>query len=389
MWVVQPGVNGRFIFRPRLGIGWRPRAAGFCGCLATGDAEVAGCPPGVWASVPPTALSDGRLSRFGPHPLSPSLEAIRAPSFWKLPQNRFLGLRGVVPSVPVPLIRHTCPSPVPGAMPVFVETGGDLKPMQAFIINLDSAPDRWAFIQEAFARTRLPIRRVPAVDGAGLRLPMVSYSERRYRHRHGRRTNLREIGCYLSHVRALRAFLATPDLHGLICEDDVLPGADLEEVLGWALRFSRQWNVLRLTGLGEGKPLRAAKLSGSHSLCVSFGRLKGSGAYVVDRVAAQALATYLLPMWLPFDHALDREWVYGLRAAYVLPFPCSQTGQGFPSSIQNGNQGKQPPLGRWLRTYPYQAANEAARWLFRTLSYGRMRFSTTDDAVGAASTPEA
>ncbi len=245
--------------------------------------------------------------------------------------------------------------------------------MRAFIINLDTAADRWKAIADRFARTRIPVVRVPAVAGAALQLPVPDFDERRFRLLHGRTTNVREIGCYLSHVAAMRAFLETDDAHGLICEDDIVPGSDFDEVLASALGHARHWNVLRVTGLGNGTPLKVRKLCGDFHLCISLGRVKGAGAYVVDRTAAQAFVDRLLPMWLPFDHAVDREWHFGLRAAYVLPFPCSQTEAGFRSSIQTGKTGKTRSRRRWLTTYPYQAGNELTRWIFRSWSWLRAR----------------
>ena len=245
--------------------------------------------------------------------------------------------------------------------------------MQAVIINLETATDRWKAIGERFARTMISIVRVPAVNGAALQLPIPEFHEPRFRWRHGRAINPREIGCFLSHVAAMRAFLETGDSHGLICEDDIVPGPHFAEVLKSALLHARHWNVLRVTGLGIGKPLKVRELAGDFRLCISLGRVKGAGAYVVDRAAARAFVDRLLPMWLPFDHAVDREWCFGLKAAYVLPFPCSQTDAGFRSSIQTGKTGKSRSRSRWLTTYPYQAGNEMTRWLFRTARYLQAR----------------
>ena len=246
---------------------------------------------------------------------------------------------------------------------------------RAFILNLDTAADRWKAIAERFARTKIEAVRVPAINGAALTLPIPEFDERRFHLLHGRATNPREIGCYLSHVVAMRAFLETYDAHGLICEDDIVPGADFEKVIASALGHARHWNVLRVTGLGEGTPLRIRRLCSGAHLCISLGRVKGAGAYVVDRAAARAFVAGLLPMWLPFDHAVDREWWFGLRAAYVLPFPCSQTEAGFRSSIQTGKTGKTKSHRRWLTTYPYQAANEITRWLCRGASYARAQLA--------------
>ena len=142
-------------------------------------------------------------------------------------------------------------------------------------------------------------------------------------------------------------------------------------MLDAALRYRASWNILRVTGLSSGRSLRGPKLTGDYSLGVRLNRLKGTGAYVIDRIAASRLATGMLPMKLPFDHAFDREWIYGLRAISIEPFPATQGDSGFRSSVQRG---KRRPLSfargvRWFATYPYQAFNEISRWVCRSWSY--------------------
>jgi glycosyl transferase family 25 len=244
--------------------------------------------------------------------------------------------------------------------------------VRAFVINLDSAGDRWATAERNFTATGLDFIRVPAIDGTRLELPVSGYSEPLFRRRHGRTTNLREVGCYLSHVRALEMFLESEAEYGLICEDDVTFHGDFSAVLESLCRSCTHWDIARLSGLGKGSAIRAIPLRGPHYLCINLGRLKGAGAYVVSRRAAYALVRSLLPMKVPFDHAVDREWFCGLRAVSVQPFPISQTESGFRTSIQRGPARR---LGGWRRmisTYPYQAVNEMARWLFRLLEILRI-----------------
>ena len=241
--------------------------------------------------------------------------------------------------------------------------------MRAFIINLDSAPDRWAFIEAAFSQSRLILCRVPAIDASALKLPHPQYSERLYRWWHGRTPNVRELACYLSHLKAMEAFLATDEKHALIGEDDVVLRPDFDAALEAAMQYAHSWNILRVTGLSRGQPARLVRLSGDYSLCVSLGRLKGAGAYVIDRIAATALLARLLPMRLPYDHAFDREWVMGLRAAYITPFPASQSESEFLSSVQPGIYPRLFWARRALTTYPYQTVNEMTRWLFRASHY--------------------
>lgn len=253
-----------------------------------------------------------------------------------------------------------------------------MSPMRAYILNLDAAQDRWAALSGAFAKIGFSVVRVPAVEGAKLVLPIPEYAEVRYRWFHGRPTNIREVGCYLSHLAACRAFLATPDTHGLICEDDLVLGPDFSTVLDTAMRWRDSWNVLRLTGLSAGHAVPVKTLRDGYALCVNFGRLKGAGAYVVDRAAAQAFVARLLPMWLPWDHAFDREWWQGLRAVSIQPFPISQTDSGFKSSIQKNSRRPLAAWQRWFTTHPYQAVNEVSRWLARSVGWLRWTLTSVE-----------
>ena len=241
--------------------------------------------------------------------------------------------------------------------------------MRAFIINLDSATDRWAFIQASFAGSQVVLCRVPAVDVKTLALPHAQYSEKLYRWFHGRTPNVRELACYLSHLKALEAFRATDEEYALIGEDDLVLRPDFDAAIEAAMRYARSWNILRVTGLSRGHPMKLARLCGSYFLSINLGRLKGAGAYVIDRVAATALLNRLLPMRLPYDHAFDREWFFGLRAAYIIPFPASQTESPFLSSVQPGIYLRLSRTTRILATYPYQACNEIMRWFFRGTAY--------------------
>jgi glycosyl transferase, family 25 len=240
--------------------------------------------------------------------------------------------------------------------------------MKAYVINLDSAHERWEHIKKVFEGTPFQIERVTAVDGRNLALPLPEFDEQKFRRCHGRGTNIFEVACYLSHIKAMKAFLETSDSHAMICEDDLYPKADVGELLESLMKTSAFWNVARLSGLAPGSPFKVAPLSGNYSLNVQLGRLKGCGAYIVDRKAARAFVTGLLPMWLPWDHAADREWNFGLKAVSVSPFPISQNEEIFASAIQGNAQKRFSSMLRWRSTYPYQVKNEIARWCHRGLA---------------------
>ena len=241
-----------------------------------------------------------------------------------------------------------------------------LPSIRAYVINLDGAAKRWSHVQKIFAEAGITFARVPAIDGKTLELEPSIYSEAGYLSLHGRQTNPPEVGCYLSHVRAMRSFLDTDSELALICEDDISFGPELVTVMTAILSLRRFWNLLRLSGLSEGCPLKVQSLSPDASLCINLRRVKGAGAYLIDRKGAQTLVNSLLPMKLPFDHALDREWCHHLTAASVIPYPINQIQKRFGSSIQTYAQPKLSAFRRWLTTYPYQASNEIMRWLCRS-----------------------
>ena len=241
--------------------------------------------------------------------------------------------------------------------------------MRAYIINLDRAPERWAHIQEIFSNTNVIPCRVAAVDGNAMTLPHPDFNKKRFYLFHGRNINIYEVACYFSHLKAIAAFLATDETHAMICEDDIFLQPSLNDLLGELMNLTSSWDIIRLTGLNRGKTLNAKQLGHNYDLVIHLGRLKGAGAYLINRKAAQAFMERLLPMWLPWDHAMDREWFFGLRAFAVAPFPISQTEGKFRSAIQENSQSKLPTRKRLLTTYPYQAGNELCRWLFRLGSF--------------------
>lgn len=237
--------------------------------------------------------------------------------------------------------------------------------MKAFVINLDHAAARWEHMQEAFRGSSLELVRVPAVAGKELRIPLPEFDEEKFRRRHGRSTNIFEVACYLSHVKAMRSFLDSRDEHALICEDDLYPRPGLEAVLGKLLDLAKHWDMVRLTGLKLGNPVGIADIGEGYSLTMPLHRFKGTGAYLVNRKAARALVGGLLPMWLPYDHALDREWIHGFGILSVSPFPISQTEEEFTSDIQGHALRHLSKSVRWCWTYPYQIHNEFSRWIAR------------------------
>lgn len=193
--------------------------------------------------------------------------------------------------------------------------------LTTLLINLDRAPDRLRRMDRQLQALGIDYRRVAAVEGADLREPIREFDAMAYRIRVGKQPNKNEIGCYLSHLHAMRTFLEGDATHALILEDDaVLPG-DFKALLDEVLAASAHWDILRLSSSRAGRYLQLRDLAAGRRLVINTRVLKNTAGYLISRLAAQRCLESLLPMRRPYDVALDRDWTMGLRSACVVPFP--------------------------------------------------------------------
>lgn len=202
----------------------------------------------------------------------------------------------------------------------------------AYVINLEHAGKRWEHMRSQLETLGIPFTRIEGVYGDRLTDPVAGYDEHGYHVRHGKMTNKREIGCYFSHIKAMQAFLDTDLPYALILEDDVTLPADIAALLERAAAHAAGWDMLRLTSSRKGEFLSFAHLPGGFDLAYNLKVLKNTGAYFVNRHAARCCVEKMMPMRIPYDVALDRDWDYGFRTACIIPFPVKLE-EEFPGQI--------------------------------------------------------
>lgn len=195
-----------------------------------------------------------------------------------------------------------------------------VKPL-IYVINLDRDAERLESVRSNLANLGLAFERVPAVIGKELPdwrehvdLATYAWRNRQDEPRPG------EIGCYLSHLKAMETFLRTGAQWCVILEDDVEVLPPCAEVLR-ALGTKDDWDLVKLFHFHSGLPVRKRALGPDHHLVAHLGRTTSSAAYVVNRHAAQTLLKSMLPISEQVDHALDRPWETGLRIRGVRPMP--------------------------------------------------------------------
>lgn len=236
--------------------------------------------------------------------------------------------------------------------------------MQTWVINLDRAPERWARISARLQALGLPYTRLAAVDARAFTPEQAAQLDvAAYRRRHGKEPVPGELGCYLSHVEAMRRLLASDAPMALILEDDVLPHDSLPAVLRGLAAQAARWDVVKLSGVHSGTPLPLAEVSPGHRLAVMLTQCTGSSAYVLNRRAAERYldpARGLLPMQLPYDHVFDQGWRFGLKVRLVTPTPCTHDDQTATTIVAPAGSRKFP-WHRRLPTYGYRLRKEARR----------------------------
>ena len=224
--------------------------------------------------------------------------------------------------------------------------------LQTFLINLDRSTDRLAAMKARLDRLGRSWVRVPAVDGRALDLSCLGdkVDEAAFARRHGKRLNPSEVGCHLSHIKALQTFLDGPWHWALILEDDADFPPDFDHLLAELLASETQWDLVKLSAFHGGAPIPLTRLTGRYQLAVPLARLMNANCILFTRHAAATLVERLQPMTLPYDHALEQAVLFGLRLRTVTPSPCPAD-TGMASTI--GDRARLKPFKfPWYRRLP-------------------------------------
>lgn len=241
--------------------------------------------------------------------------------------------------------------------------------LQTWVINLDRAPERLARIRAQLEHLGLPFTRLPAVDARTMTpATKALLDEPAYRRKHGMAPVWGELGCYLSHVEVMRAFLASGVEFALVLEDDVMLGESLPAVLQGLMACADRWDAVKLSAVHRGTPVKVREVAPGHHLAVMLSRVTGSSAYLMNRKAAAAWTREpggLLPMQLPYDHVYDQGWRFGFKFRLVTPTPCGHDDQIETTIVSPPGVPRKFPWQRRFPTYAYRLGNE-----LRRLGYG-------------------
>jgi glycosyl transferase family 25 len=135
------------------------------------------------------------------------------------------------------------------------------------LINLEGSDERLESVRNMLYAEQINWRRMPAVDGRhGMPEGDYDYDEAAAIIRHDRPMTTGEIGCYLSHIKALQMFLVGSAQYAVILEDDIdIPTGTFTRLHAIATKlndnYGEKWDCVNFGsshGLGS-RPLYSRK----------------------------------------------------------------------------------------------------------------------------------
>ncbi len=234
-----------------------------------------------------------------------------------------------------------------------------------FVINLDRDVERMTSLAGSLQALGLPYQRIPAVLGK----QVTDWEKLVDADLYGARNRLPmpragEVGCYISHLKAMEEFLRSDAPWCVILEDDVEVRPECVEVLA-ALGQQDDWDLVKLFCFHSGMPVRKRALTASHHLVVHLTRTTSSAAYAINRKAAATLLRSMRPITEQVDHALERPWETGLRVRGVRPLPVVLAPVAATTTIgYDDRDARRMPLGRAIRLFRARAGKEIARFFW-------------------------
>ena len=233
-----------------------------------------------------------------------------------------------------------------------------------FVINLDRSPERYARVAKSAARWGIEINRVAGVDGATLDIAsLAGVDAKAFSRVNGRPMMPGEAGCYLSHLKAIRAFLDGGSDMALICEDDVDFTGDTMSFMDDLTGFEG-WDVVKLYSFRVHGFRRHERTPHGFAIgrCLA-GPVGSSAAYAVSRDGAARLLRSLAPMVVPYDVALERGWRGKVRFFMTQQSAIALQPEQ-PSTITAVGYGGKYPFYKRVGTLTFRASEYIKRMRF-------------------------
>ena len=195
-----------------------------------------------------------------------------------------------------------------------------------YLINLDGSHERLVAASTQLQQHGIAFERIAAVDGRKIpaeRLQKLYDSARALAYM-GRALGAGEIGCYLSHLHALRNFLASDADYAVVLEDDCHLPADYRSTLRTSITWLTEnghanWQTINISNNKLKIATRLSALTADHALYHAHYFPMLATGVLWSRSGAQALLDQGQYIFCPYDNFL-RYWQTRENKGYSI-FP--------------------------------------------------------------------
>ena len=192
-----------------------------------------------------------------------------------------------------------------------------------YIISLADQDLRRSQMQEKMKHLGLDYEFLDAVDGRGQDVKQhPNYNGRARRLRAGRDLEGAEIGCFMSHKKAIEKMLSDGHEAAVILEDDVILTDYFPKAIEELLKIQNKWELVRFLGSPKVARLtqrKVAPLTDDHFLTRLKTTPSGAHAYLINKSGAEKLLKYMQKNVYPIDVLMGRSWQTGIEMLTIQP----------------------------------------------------------------------
>ena len=244
-----------------------------------------------------------------------------------------------------------------------------------YVINLERSQERLARIAQHLSEHGISFEVITAVDGAALSTEQLAqYDHVRNQHDYYKPLSKGEIGCVLSHKKALKTFLACNADVLLLLEDDACLNEHIHRVIERVIA-TPSWDTIKFySGKKAKKTLKKVNITATHSICYPHKVPNSMLAQLVTRQGAKKMLTMYENFYMPADVSLQPWWQSNLNVLVcqpniATPFACdseidklsARKGVGY-STFKRLRQRAAFELKRLVTRPDYTALNELKKY---------------------------
>ena len=174
-----------------------------------------------------------------------------------------------------------------------------------------------------FNKTNLKIEKISAVDGQ--LIDIECFLTTTYVKKMGRGLQPGEVGCYLSHKKAIKQFLSTDAPYAIVFEDDAIPNEGFEKIVNTIIEKFLKHNssavAVNLGAMDFKYSSKVLAIDGNILRCTHRFPMLAT-AVLWTRNGAKAFLENALPITMPYDNFL-RYLFSGTNTAFRYSTSCN------------------------------------------------------------------